>query len=65
MKSLTIGIKEMDKNLFQKALSKRQKRSKTLAKYPESGKLTEKPLIRAKIIKDYYLFTRSIKLIYL
>jgi plasmid stabilization system protein ParE len=31
---------------------------KTLAKYPESGKLTEKPLIRAKIIKDYYLFYR-------
>ncbi|MBK9254990.1 MAG: type II toxin-antitoxin system RelE/ParE family toxin [Saprospiraceae bacterium] len=29
---------------------------KTLAKYPESGKLTEKSLIRAKIIKDYYLF---------
>lgn len=29
---------------------------RTLAKYPESGKITEKPLIRAKIIKDYYLF---------
>jgi plasmid stabilization system protein ParE len=26
------------------------------AKYPESGKLTEKSLVRAKIIKDYYLF---------
>ncbi|MBK8635182.1 MAG: type II toxin-antitoxin system RelE/ParE family toxin [Saprospiraceae bacterium] len=28
----------------------------TLSKYPESGKLTENPLIKAKIIKDYYLF---------
>ena len=29
---------------------------KTLTKYPESGKLTENSLVRAKIIKDYYLF---------
>ncbi|MFZ4545353.1 MAG: type II toxin-antitoxin system RelE/ParE family toxin [Saprospiraceae bacterium] len=27
-----------------------------LAKYPESGKQTENLLIRAKIIKNYYLF---------
>ena len=27
-----------------------------LTKYPESGKLTEKQGIRAKIVKDYYLF---------
>lgn len=29
---------------------------KILAKYPKSGKLTERQQVRAKIIKDYYLF---------
>jgi len=29
---------------------------KILAKYPQTGKLTERPNIRVKIIKDYYLF---------
>ena len=29
---------------------------KTLVQYPESGRITENSSIRAKIIKDYYLF---------
>lgn len=46
------GTKTQSKKLYQTV----KNALKTLAKYPESGKLTEKPLIQAKIIKDYYLF---------
>ncbi len=46
------GTKTYSQKLYQTA----KNALKTLAKYPESGRLTENSQIRAKIIKDYYLF---------
>jgi plasmid stabilization system protein ParE len=46
------GTKTYSKKLYQTV----KNALKTLAKYPESGKLTEKSLLGAKIIRDYYLF---------
>ena len=47
-----IGTKTYSQKLYRNV----KNALKILAKYPESGKSTENSLIRAKIIKDYYLF---------
>ncbi len=46
------GSNEYSMKLYQKVRSA----IFVLSKYPESGKLTEKYGLRAKIIKDYYVF---------
>jgi plasmid stabilization system protein ParE len=46
------GSQDYSKKLFQTVKSSLL----LLTKYPESGKLTEKQGIRAKIVKDYYIF---------
>lgn len=46
------GTRTYSKKLYQTV----KNALKILSKYPESGKLTEKPLIRTKIVRDYYLF---------
>lgn len=57
MKFLNIGYTETELLTYSQKLYETIKNAlKVLRKYPESGKLTEKSFIRAKIIKDYFLF---------